>query len=115
MADIDEIKKRKMEELKAQYQAQVQNQFQQQMQEQMQVEQQIEQLEQVVKAYLDKDALARFGNIKTANPQKAVQILVILGQAIQAGHIRRMLTDEQFKDILKKLTPEKKEFKIERK
>lgn len=115
MSDIEEIKKRKMEQLKAQYQSQMQQQLQDQLQQQMQVEQQIEALEQVVKAHLDKDALTRYGNIKAANPQKAVQILVILGQAIQAGHIRTMLNDEQFKAILEKLTPEKKEFKIRRK
>ncbi len=79
--------------------------------EQMQLQQQIEQLEIVVKQKMTKQALERFGNIKSAHPEKAIQLLAILGQAIQAGKIEE-IDDDQLKEILMKLTPEKKEFKI---
>ena len=81
--------------------------------EQMQLQQQIQQLEMLVKQKLTKQALERFGNIKSAHPEKAIQLLAILGQAIQSGQINE-IDDEQLKDILMKITPEKKEFKIRR-
>ena len=82
--------------------------------EQMQFQQQVQQLEMVVKQKLTKQALERFGNIKSAHPEKAIQLLAVLGQAIQSGQIKDQIDDEQLKEILIKLTPEKKEFNIKR-
>jgi len=110
MDDLEEIKKRKLAEL----QEQQQDQLQQQAQEQQQLQSQIEQLEAVVKQFLTKEALQRFGNLKAAHQEKAVQLLVILGQAIQQGQIKEKITDEKLKDLLKQLQPQKKEFKIKR-
>tara|TARA_B100001971_G_C18191574_1_gene538952 strand:- start:1065 stop:1397 length:333 start_codon:yes stop_codon:yes gene_type:complete len=110
MDELEEIKKRKLEELQKQ-QGQGLNQ---QAEEQLQLQQQIQQLEIIVKQALTKEALERYGNLKTAHPEKAVQLLVILGQAINSGQITKV-DDAQLKELLKKLTPEKKEFKINRK
>lgn len=85
--------------------------MQQQLQEETQLQQQIQQLEQFVKQFFTKEALARYGNLKTAHPDKAVQLLVLLAQAIQTKQIS-MIDDLTLKEILKKLTPEKKEIKI---
>ena len=63
---------------------------------------------------LSKEALQRYGNLKAAHQEKAVQLLVILGQSIQQGHIKEKISDEKLKDILKQLQPEKKDFKIKR-
>ncbi len=82
--------------------------------EEMQLQQQVQQLEMLVKQRLTKQALERFGNIKSAHPEKAIQLLAVLGQAIQSGQINDQIDDEQLKEILIKLTPEKKEFKIKR-
>ena len=109
--ELEELKKKKLMEL----QKQQQSAMQQQMQEEAQLQEQLQQLEAVVKQYLTKEALIRYGNIKAAHPEKQVQLLAVLGQLIQAGQIKEKLTDEQLKEILKKLTPEKKEFKIKRK
>ncbi len=81
--------------------------------EQMQLQQQIQQLEIIVKQKLTKKALERFGNVKAAHPEKAIQLLAVLGQAIQSGQINE-IDDEQLKEILIKITPEKKEFNIKR-
>ena len=81
--------------------------------EQMQLQQQIQQLEMVVKQKLTKKALERFGNVKAAHPEKAIQLLAVLGQAIQAGQLNE-IDDDQLKEILIKITPEKKEFNIKR-
>ena len=105
MDDLEEIKKRKLEALQNQQEAQQQEQ---------QLAQQLEQLEAIVKPHLTKDAIQRWGNVKAAHPEKAVQVLVFLGQAIQKGEIKETINDEQLKELLKRLTPEKKEIKIKR-
>ncbi|MBW2982028.1 hypothetical protein KY343_04055 [Candidatus Woesearchaeota archaeon] len=87
---------------------------QEEMQKQMQLQQQIQQLEFIVKQKLTKQALERFGNVKAAHPEKAIQLLAILGQAIQTGKIEDQIDDDQLKDILMRLTPEKKDFNIRR-
>ena len=109
MNELEEIKKRKLEELKK---TQLE-QFQQQSQEEEEMKQQIEQLEAVVKQALTKEALERYGNLKAAFPDRAVQLLVILVQALQSGQIKN-IDDNTLKDILKKITPKKRDIKINR-
>ena len=106
MDELEEIRKRKL--------AQLQNQQENSLQEQQQMQAQIEQLETAVKQFLTKEALERYGNLKAAHQEKAIQLLVVLGQAVQQGQIKEKITDEKLKDILKQLQPEKKEFKIKR-
>ncbi len=107
--DVDELKKLRM----AQLQEQMQRQYEQQMTEEAALEGQVNALENMVKAKMTKDALSRYGNVKTVHPEKAVQLLIVLGQLIQAGRIDT-INDEQLKDILMKLTPPKHDFKIKR-
>lgn len=109
MDELEEIKKRKLQEL----QEKQQEALQQHGQEEAQVNEQIEQLESIVKQVFTKEALQRYGNLKSAHPEKAVQVLVLLGQAIQQGQIKS-LNDDQLKEILMKLSP-KKEIHIRRK
>ncbi|MBW2966155.1 DNA-binding protein [Candidatus Woesearchaeota archaeon] len=84
------------------------------LQKEMELKQQIQQLELMVKQKLTKQALERFGNVKAAHPEKAIQLLAYLGQMIQSGQVDEQIDDDQLKEILIKLTPEKKEFKIKR-
>ena len=109
MDELKEIKQRKMEELKN---SQL-KQMQQQNQEEAEMKQQITQLEMVVKQALTKEALQRYGNLKAGYPDKAVQLLVILAQAIQSGQATK-IDDNMLKEILKKISPKKKEIKIKR-
>jgi programmed cell death protein 5 len=109
MDELEEIKRKKLELLKQQQLGAMQ----QQDQEQQQLQQQIAQLEAIVKQTFTKEALERYGNLKAAFPEKAVQLLVILTQAIQSGQISK-IDDQALKEILKKITPEKKDFKIRR-
>ena len=110
MPEIEEIKKRKLKELmREQQEAQ-----QEQLNEEIQLQQRIQQLEVIVKQKLTKKAMERYSNLKIAHPEKAVQILVLLVQAIQTGKINQ-INDEQLKDLLKKLAPKKKNFEIRRK
>ena len=110
MPTLDEIRKKKLEEL---MQGQ-QQKLQQQAQEQAQIQQQIEQMESVVRQFMTKEALARYGTLKTAHQEKALQLLVVLFQAIQKGQVKGKIEDPLLKKILEQLTPKKKEIKITR-
>ncbi len=105
MDELEEIRKKKLEQLKRAQQ--------QQIQEQQEVQQQLVQLKNIVKQRLTKEALERFGNIKTAHPRKATQLIVGLAQAIKQGRID-MIDDNTLKEILIQLTPKKKDIKIKR-
>ncbi len=83
--------------------------------EKLKLQQQILQIENQTKLYLDKQALSRYGNIKAANPEKALQITIMLHKAIQSGQINQKLTDSQFKEILIQIQNTKKDFKFKRK
>ena len=109
MPELDEIRRKKLEELqKLQHQK-----VQEQAQEEMQMQQQIQQLETIVKQALTKEALERYGNLKAAYPDKAVQLLVILAQALQQGHIQK-IDDNTLREILKKISSKKKNIRIKR-
>ena len=105
MDDLDSIRERKLEEMIERQQEQTQKE---------KINAQIQQMDALVKNYLTKDALERYGNIKVAYPEKAMQLMAILGQLIQQGHLKDKLTDAQLKDILKQIT-EKRDIKITRK
>lgn len=70
-------------------------------------------LENAVKSVMTKEAVERFGNIKAVNPEKAVQVLMVLSQLMNAGRIKEV-TDSVLKDVLVQLEPAKREFKIKR-
>lgn len=77
-----------------------------------QLQKQVEALETLIKKYLDKNAITRYGNIKAAHPEKAMQVLAILAQLIQQGQIKQPISDDEFKALLMQLTQEKKQTKI---
>src|SRR3989338_11473516 len=107
MPTLDEIKRKKFEEL-------MQQQKSQKSDEQSQIQQQIEQMESIVKQLFTKDALARYGNLKAAHQEKAIQLLVILFQAMQKGQVKGKIEDSLLKRILEQLAQKKKEFRINR-
>ena len=88
---LEEIRKRKIESL--------QQQAQKQAEEETQLQSQIQQLEEIVRRALTKEALQRYGNLKTAHPEKAVQLLVVVANAIQTQNIKT-IDDNQLKEIL---------------
>ncbi len=106
MTDLEELRRRKLEEMMA---AQSQ-----QAQQQAQIQQQIAQMESVVRQFFTKEALARYGSLKAAHQEKAVQLLVVLFQAIQKGQVKGKVEDSLLKKILEQLTPKKREIKIKR-
>ncbi len=98
----DEIRKKKLEAL------------QQQFAEQQQVQQQVAQIEETAKQYMTKDALERFGNVKQAHPDKALQIAIAIVQGVQSGQVTQKIDDVMLKEMLKQLQPEKRTTQIRR-
>ncbi len=99
MDELEELKKAKLE----------------QYQEETQIQQQIAQLESVARSYLDKDAVERYNNLKTAHQELAIQALVVIAQLAQSGKMNGKITGQQFKEILLRISPQKRDFKITRK
>ncbi|HLD07386.1 MAG TPA: DNA-binding protein [Candidatus Nanoarchaeia archaeon] len=101
--DMDELRQRKMEELREQLQSQ---------QENAQLQQQISQLESMVRQKMSKEAISRMSNIRAAFPEKYVQVLALLGQMLQQGQLTHV-DDAALKGILQHLSA-KKQFTIRR-
>ncbi|MBI3035738.1 hypothetical protein HYY71_05445 [Candidatus Woesearchaeota archaeon] len=108
MPTLEEIKKRKLEEMMRLQQDKLQQQANEQAQ------QQIEYIENAVRQLLTKESLARYGSLKTAHQEKALQLLVVLFQAMQKGQIQGKIDDSTLKKILEQLTPKKKDIRIKR-
>jgi len=70
------------------------------LEKQLEFKKQIEVLENTAKKYLSKEALGRYGNLKSAHPEVALKAIVGIAQAVQMGNINEMITDEKFKEIL---------------
>lgn len=102
MSELEEIKQRRLQEM------------QNNAEEQAQLKQQVEQIESIVRTSFTKEALQRYGNLKSAHPEKAVQTLVYFAQMIQAGKIQQ-ITDEMLKQVLSKLSGPVRQIKIRRK
>lgn len=110
MPTLEEIRRKKLEELMQPQQ----DRLQRQAQEQAQIQQQIELMENAVKQLLTKEALARYGSLKTAHQEKALQLLVVLFQAMQKGQLKSKIDDSTLKNLLEQLTPQRKDIKIRR-
>ncbi|MFH0797795.1 MAG: DNA-binding protein [Candidatus Woesearchaeota archaeon] len=101
---LEEIKKRKLQELQEKLSAQAE--------EHQQLQQQIEIVESVARQHLDSQAISRYGNIKAAHPDKAIQVAALIAQGVNMGQIHGKITDAQFKELLLRLQPKKQETKI---
>ncbi|MAG47743.1 hypothetical protein CL617_03990 [archaeon] len=108
MNDLDKLKQEKLKEL----QQNLNQQPQENIQQETQIQDQINQLEILIKKYLTRDALLRYGNIKTASPEKAIQTLTVLAQLIQFKKENEKISDQELKEVLIKIQEPKKEFNI---
>lgn len=106
MDNLEEIRRRKIEE--------IQKKQQEQLEQHAQFQRKVEEIEQVVKQKFTKEALQRYGNLKTAHPEKAIQLLAVVMQLLQKYDIEK-ISDEQLKSLLQNLQQEKKEINIKHK
>ena len=106
MDDLEELKRKKLQEL--------QRQLQEEAVRQEQLRQVEEQKRIVLKSILTPEARSRLTNIKMARPEFAAQIEALLIQLAQAGQVKQRITDEQLKDILRRLSAKRRDIKIRR-
>ncbi|MBM3199849.1 hypothetical protein FJZ53_02840 [Candidatus Woesearchaeota archaeon] len=109
--ELEAIRQRRLEEL----QQQMSFQQSEALKQQAQLQKQIAVLETVAKQAMSKEAVIRYGNLKAAHPEKALQLIAIIAQAIQQGQLNEQITDEKLKNLLIQLEPPKKEFKMTKK
>ena len=105
-AELEAIRRKRVEELQRQQQTAVQQEAaKQQMDQQKQT---------VMRQILTPEARDRLARLKTARPEFVEQVEAQLIMLVQSGQIREKISDEILVQILEKLTPEKKEIKITR-
>lgn len=105
MDELDQIKMRRLQQMQ-----QEQNSA---MHQEALLQQQLDQVEALIKQHMTKDAIQRYGNIKSAHPEKALQILAVLGKGIEAGQLKTV-DDVMLKNLLSRLQEEKRDFNIRR-
>jgi programmed cell death protein 5 len=113
MTDIDEIRRKRMQQL--QQQQQQTNPQSSEAVEQEQMRRDLEaQKRQAMMQLLTPEARARLANIRLTKPEFVDQIEIQLIQLAQAGRVQSKITDDQLKELLRKLIGQKRDIKITR-
>jgi programmed cell death protein 5 len=112
MSDIEEIRRRRMQEMQQQAAQQAQQQSPDaQSQEQMRRELEA-QKRQAMLQILTPEARSRLANLRLTKPEFVDQIELQLIQLAQTGRVKSKITDEQLKELLRKLTGQKRDINI---
>ncbi len=104
--ELEALRKKRLLELQRRL-----NQEQQQIQAQQQVEMQKQAL---LRRILSSDARQRLTNLKMVKPEFAEQIELQLIQLAQSGRLKIPVTNQQLKEILAQLQPQRRDIKIRR-
>jgi len=107
--EIEDLRKKKLQEL--QQQASLQESMGEQEEQQKQFE---EQKKAILRNILTTEARERLGRIKVARPKVAEAIENQLIMLAQSGQLKNKINDEQLRMLLSKIIPKKREFKIKR-
>ena len=86
----------------------------QEIDEKQKVQQQVQALEAFAKQWMAAEAVARFGALKAAHPQKALQVAALVVQLAQQGQLRGKIGDAELKALLARMEPQRKETRIVR-
>ncbi len=112
MSDIEEIRRRRMQELQQQADQQAQQQPQD-MQAQEQMRRELEaQKRQVLLQILTPEARSRLANLRLTKPEFVDQVELQLIQLAQMGRVKSKITDDQLKELLRKLAGQKRDINI---
>ena len=68
----------------------------------------------VLRQILTPEARDRLANVRVANPEMAGMVEMQLIQLAQSGRLAGMISDAMLRDILVKITPQRREITIER-
>jgi programmed cell death protein 5 len=107
--ELENLKKKKLQEL--QQQAALQESMEQQEEQQKQFE---NQKKMILRAILTTNARERLGRIKIARPEIVESIENQLIMAAQSGQLKNKINDEQLRMLLSKAIPKKRDIKIKR-
>ena len=114
IAELEDLRRKRMAELQAQAGNQQQAMQQQMQQQQMQQEME-EQKKQIMMQILTPEARSRLTNLKLTKPDLVNQIELQLIQSAQAGSLRGKVTDDQLKVLLSQIAGQKRQIHITRK
>ena len=107
--ELENLKKKKLQEL------QQQAAFQESMDSQEEQRQQFEeQKKKILMSILTPDARERLGRIKVARPEVAESVEAQLIMFAQKSRLKNKINDEQLRRLLSKLLPKKRDIKIKR-
>ena len=110
MSDIEELRRKRMQELQQQAAAQ-----QAASQEQEQARREFDaQKKQAMLQILTPEARGRLANLRLTKPELVDQIELQLIQLAQMGRVKSQITDDQLKELLKNLVGQKREINITR-
>ena len=82
--------------------------------EKQKIEQQVAVLDDLAKQWMSKEAVMRYGALKAAYPERALQVAALIGQLVQQGQLKQKISDAELKSLLMHLQGQKKETKIKR-
>jgi programmed cell death protein 5 len=108
LSDIEEIRRKRMQQLQQQAQQQsVDAESQERMRQEMEM-----QKKQAMMQILTPEARSRLANIRLTKPEFVDQIELQLIQLAQMGRVQSKITDDQLKELLKKVAGQKREINI---
>ena len=109
-AELEELRRRKMAQMQQSQEAQLQQQaMMEERAKQMEAERQA-----VMRQLLTPDARERLGKVRMAYPDVAAAVEEQLIRLMQMGRIRNQIDDATLKAILRQVSPQRREIKIER-
>ncbi len=111
MSDIEELRRKRLQQLQQQA---TQQSAEAESQEKMQKEFEA-QKKQIMIQILTPEARSRLANLRLTRKDFVEQIELQLIQLAQTGRIKAKITDEQLKELLKKVTGTKRDINIIRK
>ena len=116
MSELDEIRRRRMEQLQQQAATQQQGANLQQMQQEEQMRQEYEeQKKNALRQILSPEARQRLANLRLTKAELVNAIEMQLIQMAQSGRIQIPVSDDTLKQILRETTGSKREIHITRK
>ncbi len=109
-AELEELRRRKMAQMQQSQEAQLQQQAMM-----AERQKQMEQARQeVMRRVLTPEARERLAKVRMAYPDVAAAVEDQLIQLLQMGRIQDQIDDNTLKAILRKVSPQKRDIKIER-
>ena len=107
--ELEEIKRRRLEQMQQQ---QAGTQYQAAQQQQAQQQQVNEAKQTILRQILTPDARERLTSLKLARPQLAEQVEMQLISLAQSGRLQTMIDDAKLKVLLQQIQPKKREMTI---